>query len=119
MLRASHHAPPDPQWTPPTLGTVQVLSLGRPTTAATALWMRTVDRYVEGQVGAEDIASSVRTIGQLDPSWVAPWYFGVLMLPADTSTALEEQLLADAVRLHPEVPWFSDRLDWRIRTRPR
>ena len=95
------------------------MSLGRPTAAATALWMRTVDRYVEGQVRPADIAASVRTIGQLDPTWVAPWYFGVLMLPADTSTALEEQLLTDAVRLHPEVQWFSERLAWRNRTSPR
>lgn len=85
-----------------------VMALGRESAMATVLWMRTADRFASGGADAEWIASSLHTIGALDPTWVEPWFFGILMLP-DTQTELRQQLLSEAAELHPEVPWFA----WR------
>ena len=96
--------------TPRSLSTeaARMLSLGRGTTMAMAVWIRTVDQYASGQVDPDRIAASVHTIGQLDPTWVEPWFFGVLMLP-DSAQSQRLAMLEEAAGLHPDVPWFA----WR------
>ena len=85
-----------------------MLSLGRHTAMATATWARTADLFASGDVDPERIAASIRTIGALDPTWVEPWFFGILMLP-ESSADLRLELLDEAAVLHPDVPWFA----WR------
>ena len=42
---------------------VRLLTLGRESSAATALWMQTVDRYAHGTATPEQIEANVRAIG--------------------------------------------------------
>ena len=87
---------------------LQLLTLGHESTHATALWMRTVDRYASGDVRPEQIAGALRRIGALDPTWAEPWFFGILMLD-ESEAELRAALIDEAATLHPSVPWFA----WR------
>ncbi len=106
--RASVPAPEpgrDAAWSP---RSAKILFLGRRTTAATATWIRVVDRYASGDLDPDHLERALHAIAAFDPGWVAPWFFGVWMLP-DTEGARARRLLGEAADLHPDVPWFA----WR------
>lgn len=89
-------------------GSARLFSLGRTESFATAVWMRTVDQHAPSTDDPAALGRALRLIGDLDPTWVEPWFFGILMLP-DSAADERRELLQEAARLHPEVPWFS----WR------
>jgi hypothetical protein len=46
----------------------------------------------------------VTVISEVDPTWVEPWFFGILMLPPDAEET-RTAMLRSAKTQHPEVPW--------------
>ncbi len=98
----------DAAWTP-AAGALRAASLGHPTLAATALWMRTVARWSaehppsSTQAGA--IHAEVRTIGTLDPSWESPWWYGSLMLCALGRLERHDDLRREASSRFPDHGW--------------
>jgi hypothetical protein len=95
----------------PSAGVLRVASLGRPTLAASVLWMQVGARFAEAeQLGdpesARWIHQSVLTIGELDPDWAAPWVFGAMMLERLGDVDAHEDVLRGAMDRWPDEPWF-------------
>ena len=97
--------PPPPQtgWSPTSPAVLEAAALGRSTLAATVLWVGLVQAYADSRVEPHQIVSTVTAIGELDPHWVEPWFFGVWMCPQGSSERAELARLGRA--RHPEVPW--------------
>lgn len=78
----SSPSPAPASWTPPAQA-LEGLSLGHSTLAATVLWASTVTRWSAEEPPSPQHAvavhSAVLTIGELDPAWVGPWFYGSLM----------------------------------------
>lgn len=101
---ASPTAQPSPE-------VLRVLTVDRPTVAASLLWMETVRRFVESpDTSAAWVREGVPTTGALDPAFRSPWIYGALMLEAVGDIEGHEQLLEQANSAHPTEPWFAFRL---------
>jgi hypothetical protein len=95
----------------PSAGVLRVASLGRPTLAASVLWMQVGAQFAETEdlVDPETsrwIHQSVLTCGELDPDWAAPWIFGAMMLERQGDVDAHEDVLRRAMDRWPDEPWF-------------
>ncbi len=89
-----------------TVGPAPLLAIGVPERRATWAWWQVGRAWASGaDIDPTTLGRTVRTIGELDPSWRTPWIYGGLMLQA--LDALEaEALLEDGAVRWPDDPWF-------------
>jgi len=95
----------------PSAGVLRVVSVGRPTLAASLLWMQAGARHAAAEDLADPEASrwihqAVLTIGELDPNWITPWVLGAMMLEREGDVDAEEDVLRAAMDRWPDEPWF-------------
>ncbi len=105
-LRLAPPIPAQAVHTAPSNGLLRAVSLSHETAAATALWATVVSANAEGRASPRETIAAVRTCGDLDPTWSAPWAYGALIVRALGDIDAHETLLTEAMRAHPDEAWF-------------
>lgn len=101
---------PEPPTIRPSAELWAVATLGRRSTAASILWMRTVTRYVAVEEPDPEttrwIEEAILTCATLDPAWRAPSTYGALMLGSMGEVDGYERVLEASARRWPDDPWY-------------